>query len=244
MSLAVKLERSKFHDQRRKMEQIFYKKISTMKIEAEQKTRMVAAETAVQLLLMTMPSARSGIGKAIANIKTDARRIYKTPGDIYESIKSSDGPRLAAAFYAACKKGDTARAESILRQSSSSLKNLRFGHAIHQDGKEIRTYAPAIISEEEMKAYLKSSVARLGKTASGWAACIEKLGYNGNGVKWKGTAVHGSAGGDVNVIHDKLKVTYRLVNLRPLARKLINPSDVAAIIQESREFLLQELKRS
>lgn len=225
------------------MEQILYKKLSTMKVEAEQKTRMVAADAAEQLMRMTMPSERSGIGKAIANIKHDFRQIYKTPGDIYESIKANDGPRLAAAFYAACKKGDTARAESFLRKSTGPLKNLSFGRAMSQDGKEIRTYPPAIISEAEMKAFLKIIVARLGKTASGWAACIEKLGYNGNAVKWKGTTVHGSDGGTVHVRHDKLKVTYHLVNLRPLAKKLLNPSDLARIMQDSRELLTRELNR-
>jgi hypothetical protein len=243
MSIGFTLDRSKLDDQRRKMEQIFYKKLSTMKIEAEQKTKLITMRACVSLLLNTMPSERSGIGKAIANIKHDFRSIYQTPGDVYESIKSSDGPRIAGAFYAASKKGDTARAESILRMSSSPLNNLRFGHAINQDGKEIRTYAPAIISDAEMKAFLKLVVARLGKTASGWAACIEKLGYNGNGVKWKGTAVHGTDGGNVNVIHDKLKVTYRVVNLRPLARKLLNPSDLARIMREAREDLTRELNR-
>jgi len=130
MSIGVQLDRSKFDDQRRKMEQILYKKLSVMKVEAEQKTRAVVIDAAQQLLLITMPSERSGIGKAIANIKHDFRRIYKTPGDVYESIKASDGPRLAGAFYAACKKGDTSRAESFLRKSSCSLKNLRFGHPV------------------------------------------------------------------------------------------------------------------
>ena len=223
------------------MEQIFYKKLSAMKIEAEQKTRVVCIDAASQLLLITMPSERSGIGKAIANIKHDFRRIYKTPGDVYESIKASDGPRLAGAFYAACQKGDTSRAESFLRKSNSPLRNLRFGHAINKDGKEIRTYQPAIISEAEMKTFLKLIVMRLGKTASGWAACIEKLGDNGNAVRWKGTAIHGTDGGAVNVIHSKLKVTYRIVNLRPLARKLINPSDLATVMREAREHLKRTL---
>jgi hypothetical protein len=241
MSIGFALQRSKFDDQKRRLEQMFYKKLSTMKIEAEQKTRLVAGRTAVSLLLFTMPSERSGIGKAIANIKSDFRRIYKTPGDVYQSIKNSGEPRIAAAFYAAYKRGDTARAESILRQSSSPFNDLRFGHALNQDGKEILTYTPAIISEEEMKAYLKVIVKRLGKTASGWAACIEKLGLNGNGIRWKGTAVHGSDGGAVNVIHEKDKVSYRVVNIRPLARKLLNPSDLARILRDSREDLIRLL---
>lgn len=242
MSIGFQLERSKFDDQRRKLEQIFYKKLSTMKVEAEQKTRRVALSASVKMLLMTMPSERSGIGKAIANIKHDFRLIYKTPGDVYGSIKASNGPRLAAAFYAAYKKGDLARAESFLRSSSSSMRNLSFGHPMSKDGQEIRTYKPAIISEAEMKAYLKIIVARLGKTASGWAACIDKLGGSGNSG-WKGTGVHGSDGGAVNIIHSKFKVTYRVVNLRPLARKLLNPSDLSQIMEESREELIRELNR-
>lgn len=243
MSLGVKLDRSKFDDQRRKMEQILYKKLSTMKIEAEQKTRAAAADAALKLMLNTMPSERSGIGKAIANIKYDFRQIYKTPGDVYESIKASDGTQLAGAFYAAAKQGNHSRAESILRKSTCPLKDLRFGHAVSQDGKEIRNYTPAIISDAEMKTFLKLIVARLGKTASGWAACIEKLGFNGNTVKWKGTAVHGSDGGTVNIVHTKAGVSYHLSNLRPLARKLINPSDVARIMKDSRGYLTRLLKQ-
>lgn len=241
MSLSVHLDRSKFDDQRRKMERLFSQRIGEMKIEAERKTRMVAAELAHQLMLATMPSEASGIGKAIANMKYDVRQIYRTAGDVYESIKESHGSQIAGAFYAAYKNGNLHRAENILRNSNSPLKHLSFGHAITQDGKEIRTYSPAIISDSEMKAYLKLAVARLGKTASGWAACLEKLGFNGNSVRWKGTAVHGSDGGTVNVIHDKLKVSYRLTNLRPLARKLINPSTVASIMRENREYLTRTL---
>ena len=94
-----------------------------------------------------------------------------------------------------------------------------------------------------MENYLKKVVMRLGKTASGWGACLERLGFNGNHPRWKGTAIHGSDGGEVTFSHSKTKVTIWLANTRPLARKLINPSQVQRIVKSREEALKNWLQR-
>jgi hypothetical protein len=247
MSRIVSLDRSKFDDQRRKMEREFEKKLRDLKSEAREKTIIAAIHVADLLAHETFPSAGS-IGMAAAAVRFDVGRVYIVAGKAYEILQGSTGGEKAGkGFYAAFKRNDLATAREILRKSGSPIANIIIGApldpSLHEKGRNQKTgrvmlSAPLqIVTSSEVSAFAKLTIARLGKTASGWSACAEKLGGSGNETRWKGTAVHGSDGGKVNVRHNKTKVSYVLTNLRPLAKKLISPGQVNRVMKEGRELL-------
>lgn len=241
--LTVTLNRAKFDNQRTKLQALLGRRLKDMKAEVHRQTYATAAEICHSLLVNTMPSPSSGIGKAIAHIVHDARNGLLTPGQAYEILLKESSRRTAAAFYAAHKKGDIAKAITFLRKSGSTISHFEIGNPEKLDPLKINYPKNRILSTFEIDAYLKKTIKRLGKTASGWAACLERLGQDGNTIKWKGTAIHGSDGGKINIVHDKHQVTIWLANTRPLARKLINPSQVRRIVQQHQEKLKTTLQQ-
>jgi len=251
MSRFVTLDRSKFDDQRRKLERKFDQKLSDLKTEAREKTVAVAIRIAHDLAEQTFPS-NGAVGLAVSAIRFDVGRVYIVAGKAFEMLKTSAGGEAAArAFYAAYKQGDFGKAREILRRSGSSISEIIMGSplnpSLHEQARSTRTgrvllASPLqIVTASELAAFTKLTISRLGKTASGWSACAEKLGGDGNAIRWKGTAVHGSDGGQVQIRHDKTKVRYILTNLRPLSKKLISPGQVNRIMQDGREYLARLL---
>jgi hypothetical protein len=249
MSRFVHLDRSKFEDQRRKLEQRLYQKMSRIKADTTRKTEMAAVYVAEQLAAATFPTSQS-IGIAVAAIRFDVSRVYITPGKAFEILREGIGQAKASAFYAATKRGDWTLARSILRASGTSIQNIKIGDPLNPDYHEVSRNTKGrvnllnplqIVTSEELKAYSKTAVARLGKTASGWLACAERLGGDGNSIRWKGTAVHGSDGGKVNIRNDKTKVSYILTNTRPLAKKLISAGQVKRIMADGHAYLARLL---
>lgn len=248
---SVHLNRSKFDDQRRKMERRFEKKLSELKAETREKTVAVAISAAQALAKQTFPSSNA-IGLAAAAIRFDVGRVYILAGKAFEILQaSSAGESAARSFYGAYKRGDFAKAREILQKSGCSIRNITLGvplnPALHEAARNSKTgrvqlAAPLqIVTASELTAFNRVTIARLGKTASGWSACAEKLGGDGNAIRWKGTSIHGNDGGRVNIRHDKKKVSYVLTNLRPLAKKLLSPGQVDRIMKEAQEKLKQLL---
>lgn len=249
MSLSVHLDRSKFGDQQRKLEQMFDKRLKDLKAETAQKTSEAVIYVAQRLGEQTFPSSKA-IGMAVSAVRFDISRVYITAGKAFEILRESAGAPTAGAFYAAIKQSDFSKAQRILRSSACSIQNIQLGTplnpALHEksrnaNGRVILAAPLQIVTQPELQTYTKTVVARLGKTASGWYACAERMGGDGNSIRWKGTAIHGSDGGKVNVRNDNSKVRYILTNLRPLARKLISPGQVARILEDGREFLARLL---
>jgi len=85
------------------------------------------------------------------------------------------------------------------------------------------------------------AIKRLGKTASGWLACAELLGGDGNKPKWKGTAMHGPDGGYAEIHQTATGFVVRMFNTRPLARKHLSPGQFAAIQRQAQRRLAERL---
>lgn len=215
--------------------------------EALRKTGATAAERLGEL---TFPGP-SAIGIAMAAMRFDFGRIYATPGKVFEILEGTAGKQAAGAFYAAWKRGDLDRARDIIRRSASPISSIIVGRALDpslrekfrdRNGRVMSAYPQQLVSQEEYAAGLKVAIAEIGKTASGWFACAEQLGGDGNRIRWKGTAVHGSDGGSVEIEWTEFGVRLIMTNHRQLARKHLSPGQVQRIHQEAMENLRDEMQ--
>lgn len=243
--ITVRLDHQKLKSQAGRLHRMFAKRKEDIKQKIEPKMRMVAGDASFALLSATMPSEASGIGKAIANIKHDFKNGLLTEGEAFEVIERESSRRNAIRFYSLFKRGDMAGARAVLAASGTSISGYQVGDPEAIDTGFIATFKSRVISKTDLDEIMKKKVVpRLGFTASGWAACMERLGYGGDVIRWKGTTLHGSDGGAVHTVHEKDRVTIFIANLRPLARKLINPSTVNAIMESRREWLARLMQES
>jgi hypothetical protein len=208
-----------------------------------------AIETAQALAARTFPA---GYGFALAkkSLLWELSTLYATGGRAFKGMKDAGEGPLASKFYRAYKSGRFSEARAILQMSGTSWKNVPVGrlepslHERSRDGStgHINVRQPLqIVPTEDLASYGNLAVKRLGKTASGWLACAEQLGGNGNTPKWKGTAMHGPDGGHVEIHQTSTGFVVRMFNTRPLARKHSSPGQVAAIERRARRSLMERL---
>jgi hypothetical protein len=249
MKQFIGLDAGKFEASKRALAAMLQRRLQDAGGIAREAIRETAAEVAEDLSARTFPSSQA-IGLAVKAMRFDLRLVYCTPGKAYEILRGSAGDRVAGAFYAAWKRGDISRAERVIRQSGSPISGIIIGEALrpalresvrNKDGRVACDYPLQLVSDEELSAHATEAIREIGKTASGWSACAEKLGGDGNAVAWKGTAKHGSAGGDVEWSDDEFGVRVVMENHQPLSRKHISPGQVAAIMRPAREKLMGKL---
>lgn len=213
--------------------------------------RIVAAHTAEALGETTFPS-KNAIGLAVAAMRFDFSQIYATGSKAYKILEESD-PAKARRFYAAWKRGDISTARDVIRSSGTSISGIEIGKALDpsirdryrdKNGRVICKAPVQLVHSGEYQAALKVAIAEIGKTASGWFSCAQKLGGDGNNVPWKGTAVHGSSGGSVAYQQDEFGARVVLTNKMPLAKKHLSPGQIARIRESARAELLQLLRQS
>lgn len=246
------LNQSRFAAQKSALRNLLEKKRADLTQALEDDLREVGAWTAEALGARTFPSANA-IGLAVAAMRFDFSRVYATYGKAWEILDAAAGKRVAGAFYAACKRGDFQRAREILRNSGAPIAGAIIGSPLDpalrekvrdKDGRVMTAHPLQIVSPDEFGAGIKIAIAEIGKTSSGWFACAEKLGGNGNAVPWKGTAKHGSDGGDIDLEITPFSVRLKLSNRRPLARKLLSPGQVDRIRVQARQMLKQQVATS
>jgi len=214
--------------------------------------RDVAGELAMNIGKQTFPG-QYRIGLAVAAIRFDLSRVYATPGKIYE-ILHEDSPPNAARFWRAIKLGDMAAARDAVRGSGTSIRSIIIGSPLDpsfheasrskKDGRVYRVTFAQMVTKEELDAYSKKIVASLGKTASGWFACAEKLGADGNLIRWMGTSVHGSDGGDPTYEITPRGTRIRLRNHRPLAKKHRSPGHLNRSIKHAKKQLAEKIREA
>ncbi|MES2923690.1 MAG: hypothetical protein V4819_19200 [Verrucomicrobiota bacterium] len=235
---------SQLSDVRRSMES----KIGDSQRETEEKIRLAAIYVAQECAERTFPSA-SAIGLAVAAMRFDISRVFITAGSAYEKVKQTAGVGAAGAFYAAYKRGDHSRALTILR-TAGILPGISIGQldpALHErarnpkDGRVMLAQPLQIVGKDELAAYVKEQIAKIGKTASGWNACAAKLGGSESATRWKSTAIHGDDGGEISIENTGAKIVFNITNLRPLARKHLSPGQLATIAKRGRDYLMQLL---
>jgi hypothetical protein len=212
--------------------------------------RETAGELAMELADRTFPG-HEAIGYTVRSVRADVASVYALPGRVFEVLQSAD-PAEAGAFWSAMKRGDLSRAREIVRQSGTYIAGIEIGSALrpyhHTSSRDPKTGNVAIpkplqmVTKQERDDYTRLVVREIGKTASGWMACADDLGANGNFVRWKGIAVHGKSGGSVRFVLTETRIAIILNNKRPLARKHISPGQLARIRKQANEKLLIRLK--
>lgn len=122
----------------------------------------------------------------------DIGNVYTTPQRMYAELKKAKaqgeftGEQMARGFFAACRRGDVAEAQRILRRSGISGHTLpvqRFdGGAAHQRRRNNRGRiggrAPSmvVIDERSVARYGREIQKRVGSAKAGWAHCARELG--------------------------------------------------------------------
>jgi len=249
MSRAIRIDALKWRTQTATLQHVLQGQIAEARAALREAVTQTAAETARALALRTFPS---GFGFKLARDRMlhELSQLYATGGRVYQALEKAGEKALAAEFYHAYKAGNLGAAASALRRSRTSFASIPVGKldpALHEKARNktsghIEVSTPwQIVPAEDLKFYQALAVKRLGKTASGWMACSEQLGGNGNNPKWKGTALHGSDGGSAALTESDVGYHVTLTNSRPLARKHLSPGQQANILRKARRDLNDRL---
>ena len=223
------------------LEAVLMGRITEAKAALHDAVRETGAETAEKLAARTFPAAY-GFKVAADRMRFELSRLYATGGTVFQALKEAGEMQLAVRFYREYKSGNLAAAGTVLRQSKTAYAGIPIGPldpSLHDKARNkstghIEVKLPwQIVPEKDLVFYKTLAIKRLGKTASGWSACAEQLGGDGNKPKWKGTAMHGSNGGHAQVIESDFGYHVVMRNLRPLARKHISPGQVARIKKQA-----------
>lgn len=250
MSRSIRIDESKWNAQKSALRSMLEGRLRNARAVLSDELRETGAFVAEELGKRTFPSD-SAIGLAVAAMRFDLHQVYATSGKVYEILDSTVGKRTANAFYVSWKRGDLSAARQIVRNSGSPISQIVIGEPLraelresvrNQKGRVSTAYPLQLVSKGEIDAHAKIAIAEIGKTASGWFACAERLGGDGNAVSWKGTARHGSGGGSVSFSESDTGVHLVLSNEMPLAKKHISPGQVAAILEQGKEFLKRRLQ--
>ena len=208
-----------------------------------------AIETAHALAARTFPSSY-GFALAKRQMLWELSRLYATGGRVFKEMESAGEGPLAAKFYRAYKSGRFSEARQILQRSSSSWGDVPIGRldpGLHEKSRNRSTgqisvpHPLQIVPQADLAAYGSLAIKRLGKTASGWLACAEQLGGDGNKPKWKGTSMHGPAGGYAEIHETATGYVVRMFNNRELAKKHLSPGQFAGIQRQANRHLAQRL---
>lgn len=208
-----------------------------------------AIETAHALAARTFPNA-FGFALAKRQMLWELSRLYATGGRVFKEMGSVGEGGLAAKFYRAYKSGRFSEASTLLQMSSTSWASVPVGRldpGLHERSRNRSTghievrHPLQIVPQEDLGSYGSLAIKRLGKTASGWLACAEQLGGDGNKPKWKGTAMHGPNGGFAEIHETPTGYVIRMFNTRPLARKHLSPGQFAAIQRRAQRSLAERL---
>lgn len=251
MRQAFKIDASALASAKSKLQAELNRHLGAARATFAKELRETAGELAMELADRTFPSD-GAIGYTVRSVRADVASVYVLPGRVFEVLQSAD-PAEAGAFWAAMKNGNLSRAREIVRQSGTYIAGIEIGSALrpshHTSSRDPKTGNVAIpkplqmVTKQERDDYTRLVVREIGKTASGWMACADDLGANGNFVRWKGIAVHGKSGGSVRIQISATRIAIILNNKRHLARKHISPGQLARIRKRANEELLIRLKQ-
>ncbi|MEO5712166.1 MAG: hypothetical protein ABIT37_01650 [Luteolibacter sp.] len=250
MKLFIGLDPGKLEAQKRALQGVLEKRLDAARAILRDALTETGGEVAEALSARTFPSEMA-IGIAVKAMRFDLSLVYCTEGRAFEILKGSAGLGVANRFYGAFKRGDLSAAAHIVRTTGSPIASIIIGQALRpelresvrdKDGRVVCAYPLQLVTAAELSAHAKLAIMEIGKTSAGWSACAEQLGGDGNAIKWKGTAQHGSGGGHVEWQEDEFGVHLKLENEMPLARKHISPGQVDAIMRPARERLLKRLE--
>lgn len=252
MSAALSIPSGALATMKRKVAEDYKRHLDKQRVALGHALIKVAGETAIALAERTFPSSMA-IGITVKKVRSDVHKVYATPSKVFGIIEASNPP-AARQFWHAMKIGDIARAREIVRTSGSHAAEIRIGGSLDpslheksrnpKNGNVALAYPLQLCTKQEIAVQVKHTIAKIGKTASGWYAAADDLGANGNTVRWKGIGVHGKGGGRIRSIITPTSITIVLINNRQLARKHISPIQKARILAASRESLKREIRAS
>ncbi len=247
---AVRLDRGRYRAQVERVRRRFEQASSRLRGMLKDEVREAGRITAGYLARLTFPN-RFGVVLLKKAMAGDLRSAYATPGVVYGSLEQLHGAGPAKAFYAAYMARDYTRARQVMAAVGHAWAGVPMGAldpALHDPARNskgrITLARPLqIVPPEDLKKYIVEAQKRMGKTASGWAACALILGSELGIPRWKRSATHGGGGGAVDVISTDTRQVVVLVNLRPLARRHISPGQVNRAVKMGRQALAYALRR-
>lgn len=233
MSRAFYVDLKKMESQSRKIRVLLKRRSIKYKSKIKEALEHSAMYAAASLTQNTFPK---GYGFVLVKKQMifDICQIFISGSKVYASIEESSGKQLAGAFYAAYKQRNYSEANRVLQRTSSQYSSLEFSPLSITKDLDHRYHKKQIVSKEDMEQYLPIAIRRIGKTASGWASCVEQLGGDGDFIKWKGTTIHGGDGGEVIFIEDADGMRVWMSNLRELAYNHTNPDAVKTAMEVAR----------
>lgn len=228
---------AKLRAQMAKLQARLEKRVEKLKREAKNVMEAEVRQTAVSLAAHTFPFA-SGVNAAKFHIRADVGAVFITASAVYETLRKSNGERVAKGFYAAYKRKDILEALRFVRFNGGTLSSIvsigETSWSLHQrfrneKGRVTRGLPLRIVSTEDFEQYVLVVQKRLGKAASGWSAGAAMLGGEGGIPNWKSTRVHGDENGYVLEIEEGNRIRYVLVNNVKYAPRLISPGVIRRI---------------
>jgi hypothetical protein len=251
---AITLDAARFNQSKTRLEASLRRRLEKGKREFLDNAREGARLAASELARASWPSTGYGVHLGLFAIRADIYNVFTTASRVYERLKESGTEAEAKAFYAAYKHGEFAKVREILRTAAGGyFADLEIGPvdpALHEgarqgDKKHVTLRKPKrLVPKDQLEAYIKKVQIRIGKAASGWAACAAKLGGENGVPHWKSTSVHGTGNGDIEHRIDGGKIGFVLINRCPHAKRLISGSQIARALAEAETILRSRTARS
>ncbi len=209
--------------------------------------RQEARLTAVALAFQTQPFGDNSQGAGIAATATDIRRVYATPGQVFEDISNAGA---AAGFWKASVARQWDRARKILSKSGNAFKltpiQLFDGGAAHRQlrnnqGRIPKSQKPVMIVQDatRLKTYVDSETKKVGFGKGGWAACARALGGTRGIPGWVSRQ---KSPGTVAERYNTAISSVVMTNEVPYASEIINQSGKADAIRIAGERLAKSIR--
>lgn len=249
MSLGIHIPASLLNARTAALEHALHGRLTSAVAEIRLAVIETGIETSHALAARTFPTGYA-FKLAKQAMEYELKSLYATGGQVYQYLSDSGMVDVAKKFYSAYKSGDLSAAAAELRNSGTAWASIPVGAldpSLHdrfrdpQSGKVAVSRPRQIVTADDLKFYTSIAIKRLGKTASGWSACAEALGGDGNKPKWKGTSMHGSDGGSVAQHHTIMGFSIILTNHRKLAAKHLSPGQRARILRTAKRNLEDRL---
>jgi hypothetical protein len=179
-------------------------------------------------------------------VRSDIKRIYATPSDVFAALsRSTGGPQAAKAFYAALGKGDFASCKRLIAASGANeFATAEIGHfdggTLHKARRNKRGRIPAtqkiliiVTNRAALRAYIDREVDSVGWGKAGWANCARTFKDKGatRGLpSWITRHKNAPASVAIRQAPDGSNVTVTMFNQVEYAENLLTDSDKSEAI--------------
>ncbi len=208
--------------------------------------RQEARLTAVALAFQTQPFGDNSQAAGIAATATDIRRVYATPGQVYNDLDA----KAQHGFWKAVSVRAWDRAKQILQRAARKFSGIQIqpfdGGAAHRQlrnkqGRISKSQKPVMIVQDtkKLKNYVDAETKKVGFGKGGWAACAAALGGTRGIPGWVSRQ---KSPGSVAERYHELISSVVMTNEVPYASEIITPAGKADAIRIAGERLAKSVR--